>query len=196
MARKPRQPSAEEKALWSEVVRHDTPLKKPSSGSAKPRQAKPKAPRLAVAPIPEFQVGSRAETAIPRADLARGLTDRLEAAPLRMDHKAHRRLKSGKTKPEGRIDLHGMTADRAHGALTAFIRASRDRGLRTVLVITGKGRRDPGDDPIPRPHGVLRHEVPRWLSIPPLSALVLQVVPAHRRHGGSGAYYVHLSRAR
>lgn len=143
-----------------------------------------------------FEIGSKGDTAIPGHDIAPTVARRLEDAPLRMDRKAHRRLKSGKTEPEARIDLHGMTADAAHGALTAFIQRARTRGFRTVLVITGKGRRDTSNDPIPRPHGVLRHEVPRWLSVPPLASAVLQIVPAHRRHGGSGAYYVHLARAR
>ena len=113
-----------------------------------------------------------------------------------MDRKTHRRLTAGKVRPEARIDLHGMTTAHAHTALTSFILSARARGLRTVLVITGKGRRDLSDDPVPRPHGILRHEVPRWLSLAPLASSVLQIVPAHRRHGGDGAYYVHLARAR
>ncbi len=40
--------------------------------------------------------------------------------------------------------------------------------------------------------GRLRHDVPRWLALPPLSAHVLQVAAAHRRHGGEGALYVYL----
>ena len=110
------------------------------------------------------------------------------------NYTTHKRLKAGKSKPEAKIDLHGMTTERAHGVLTGFIMRSHARGFRNVLVITGKGRADRGDDPVPRPHGILRHEVPRWLSLPPLAPLVLQVVPAHQRHGGSGAYYVYLSR--
>ncbi|WP_150121448.1 Smr/MutS family protein, partial [Sulfitobacter sp. HI0023] len=45
-------------------------------------------------------------------------------------------------------------------------------------------------------HGVLRHQVPQWLSAPPLGGLVLQVTPAHISHGGGGAYYVYLRRQR
>ena len=44
--------------------------------------------------------------------------------------------------------------------------------------------------------GVLRHQVPQWLSMPPLSALVLQITQAHVSHGGGGAYYVYLRRNR
>ena len=71
---------------------------------------------------------------------------------------------------------------------------AHERGLRHVLVITGKGRAGGPDAPLPVRPGALRHAVPHWLHMPPLSAAVLQVTPAHRRHGGDGAYYVYLRR--
>ena len=65
-----------------------------------------------------------------------------------------------------------------------------------MLVITGKGRGGEDHGPIPRRQGVLRHQVPLWLRQPPLGSVVLQVAVAHLRHGGEGAYYVYLRRAR
>jgi DNA-nicking Smr family endonuclease len=38
--------------------------------------------------------------------------------------------------------------------------------------------------------------VPRWLAEPELKALVARVQPAHIRHGGGGALYVYLRKAR
>jgi DNA-nicking Smr family endonuclease len=38
--------------------------------------------------------------------------------------------------------------------------------------------------------------VPNWLHMPPLGRVVLDVREAHIRHGGTGAYYVYLRRAR
>ena len=38
--------------------------------------------------------------------------------------------------------------------------------------------------------------LPQWLAAPGLRHAVLEVVEAHRRHGGSGAYYVYLRRRR
>ena len=66
--------------------------------------------------------------------------------------------------------------------------------------MTGKGQ-GPGkfrddDGPIPTPRGVLRNQVPHWLQLAPLGALVLQVTDAHISHGGAGAYYVYLARRR
>ncbi|MFD1195150.1 Smr/MutS family protein [Seohaeicola saemankumensis] len=124
------------------------------------------------------------------------LVDRLRDAPVSMDSKAFVRMKRGKLIPEGRIDLHGMTMDKAHPALTSFILRAQASGKRLVLVITGKGRdRDEGG-PIPVPRGILKHQVPNWLSTPPLAQAVLQISQAHVSHGGAGAYYVYLRRHR
>jgi DNA-nicking Smr family endonuclease len=40
----------------------------------------------------------------------------------------------------------------------------------------------------------LRHQVPHWLRLPPLSQAVQQVAEAHLKHGGAGALYVYLRR--
>jgi DNA-nicking Smr family endonuclease len=89
-----------------------------------------------------------------------------------------------------------MTQDRAHSALTGFVLRAHREDKRLVLVITGKGRDSDEGDIMPVRRGVLRHQVPHWLSVPPLSGIVLQVTPAHLRHGGGGAYYVYLRRHR
>ena len=57
-----------------------------------------------------------------------------------MDRRRFEKLRRGRMEPEARIDLHGMTAERAHAALTGFILRAHDEDLRLVLVITGKGR--------------------------------------------------------
>lgn len=129
-------------------------------------------------------------------DLVPSLPEQMRQSPVQMDSKAFGKLKRGKMRPEGRIDLHGMTLDRAHPALTKFILGSHAKGRRLVLVITGKGKMRDEDGPIPVRHGVLRHQVPQWLSMPPLSSAVLQVSQAHISHGGGGAYYVYLRRHR
>ncbi|MCX7558237.1 Smr/MutS family protein [Sulfitobacter sp. F26204] len=129
-------------------------------------------------------------------DLMPSLPDQMRNVPVQMDQKAFGKLKRGKLQPEGRIDLHGMTLDRAHPALTRFILSSNKSGKRLVLVITGKGKQRDKGGPIPVRHGVLRHQVPQWLAMPPLKSLVLQVSQAHISHGGGGAYYVYLRRQR
>jgi DNA-nicking Smr family endonuclease len=84
-----------------------------------------------------------------------------------------------------RMDLHGMTQDRARATLEGFLQRAWDDGCRAVLVITGKGVQ--GD-------GVLKRRAPEWLGAPHLAHIVAGISEAHRRHGGEGALYVALKR--
>lgn len=86
-----------------------------------------------------------------------------------------------------RLDLHGYDQDRARAVLESFLRRAWDEGLRSVLVITGKGVQ--GD-------GILRRRTPEWLAAAHLGEIVAGVSEAHRRHGGEGALYVALKRKR
>lgn len=192
--RKPRALRPDEEELWRKVARTATPME----GRAKPKKAfetKAVAPQKPASrePIPPFEIGAKTGTSTSH-HLAPSLSDEVAARPVRMDRKAFTKLKRGKSKPEARIDLHGMTAAVAHGALTRFILSAQADGKRLVLVITGKGRESESSGPIPTRTGVLRHQLPHWLDTPPLKNAVLQVTQAHQRHGGSGAFYVYLRR--
>jgi DNA-nicking Smr family endonuclease len=108
------------------------------------------------------------------------------------------RLRRGLLEPEARIDLHGMTQSSAHRSLFAWLAAAHARGFRLVLVVTGKGnpKNDENAPWMMSPRGVLKQMVPRWLNEPELAALIASVQPAHARHGGGGALYVYLRKAR
>ncbi len=192
--------TAEEKALWNRVAERTVPLhpqRRAAPPPEEPSLPKPPAPRPPErAPLAPFRVGERTGDTAPAHNLQPPVGARLDAAPLNMDRKNFTRMKRGKLKPEARIDLHGMTLDRAHPALTRFILDAHARQLRLVLVITGKGRGEEGPGPMPPRRGILKRQVPAWLQQPPLSAAVLQVSEAHLRHGGTGAYYVYLRRRR
>ena len=195
--RKPRHLSAEERALWDRVAERATPLhadRDLPTPDAQPVQ-KPKNALVLHDPIPDFRVGQKADMARTHV-VMRPLVDRLAVAPVNMDNKSFGKMKRGKLKPEARIDLHGMTMAEAHPELVAFILGSQSMGRRLVLVITGKGKDRDDGGPIPTRFGVLRHQVPQWLALPPLSQAILQVTPAHLKHGGHGAYYVYLRRNR
>lgn len=192
----------EEEELWQAVARSTRPLHPQAKGFlrgmdsiARPHPPQPDSqPREADIPkswLEPFRLGQKARAA-ERHDVAPSLGDSLRAAPVQMDAKLHGRMTRGKLMPEARIDLHGMTLAEAHPELIRFILNAQSAGLRLVLVITGKGKR--GDDvgPIPQRMGALRHQVPQWLRLPPLSHAVLQVTEAHLKHGGAGAYYVYL----
>lgn len=188
--------TSEDKAIWERVARSATPLKHPARRVSSPQTILTPRPSEPVhAPsgdrLSDFRIGEKANTLAhphPQSDT------RPKHAPVRMDHGAYKKMTRGKLKPEGRIDLHGMTMAQAHPALTRFVLDAHASGKRLVLVITGKGKDRDHGDPIPVRRGILRHQVPNWLHIPPLGALVLDVTEAHQRHGGGGAYYVYLTR--
>ncbi len=189
--------TADEIKLWRKVARQAERLHPEVPKSVHPTTLpKPKPKKMPKTRIEAFEVGQTAGTRPVNNSLKPSVGEELRAAPLQMDQKTFGRMKRGKLKPDGRIDLHGMRVDTAHPALIRFILSAQASGKRLVLVITGKGkdRDDPG--PIPTPRGVLRNQVPKWLSTPPLAQAVLQVTTAHVSHGGDGAYYVYLRRGR
>lgn len=185
----------EEIDLWHRVVDRAERLHPDQKSQPRPLP-KPKPTRAVTPRIEVPELGAKAKPRLPHHDLQPSLHDHLAKAPVQMDQKAFGRMKRGKLVPEGRIDLHGMTLDRAYPALTRFILTAQASGKRLVLVITGKGKADDGYGPIPVRHGILKHQVPQWLATPPLAQAVLQVSPAHIKHGGSGALYVYLRRGR
>lgn len=199
--RRPRHLSPEERALWDMVARRAKPMHDGTRNRPEPLEGLSKKPKKAPAPkefseIEPFQLGQKAGQTPPGHDLQPGIAQHLARAPVQMDAKQHVRMKRGKLSPEARIDLHGMTVAEAHPALVSFILGAHADGCRLVLVITGKGKDRDDGGPIPTRFGVLRHQVPQWLHLPPLRNAVLQIAPAHIRHGGNGAYYVYLRRGR
>ena len=100
-----------------------------------------------------------------------------------------RKLTRGRLPLEARIDLHGMFQSEAHSVLLDFLIRAHERGLRHVLVITGKGR-SMGSD------GALKRAVPLWFSKPEYRYLISSYEDASMNHGGDGALYVRLSRRR
>lgn len=191
--------SPEDKALWSRVAKTATPMH-PARKDLPPEVPHPriKTPPAARITLPAALLRPEAVKAQPgkrfSLDLATSPREALAGAPLRMDHKKHQQMKRGKLSPEARIDLHGMTLNVAQPALISFLLRAHSDGCRLALVITGKGRAGGPDAPLPVRPGALRYNVPQWLHMAPLNAIVLQVTAAHQRHGGDGAYYVYLRR--
>ncbi|MCQ4633831.1 Smr/MutS family protein [Shinella sp. CPCC 100929] len=104
-----------------------------------------------------------------------------------MERPVKRKIAKGHLALEARIDLHGMIQSEAHGFLLGFLIKAHERGLRHVLVITGKGT-SLGSD------GALKRAVPLWFSLPEFRPLISSYEPAARNHGGEGALYVRLAR--
>jgi DNA-nicking Smr family endonuclease len=96
---------------------------------------------------------------------------------------AHIEKKRRQATIDARIDLHGMTQDKAHKTVTAFVRNAISSGQRTLLIITGKS-------------GVLRNVVPKWLDTASLRPFILAISYATPKEGGEGALRVLLRKQR
>ncbi len=114
-----------------------------------------------------------------------------------LDRQTSRHLEKGRIEVEAKLDLHGKRQRDAHAELRRFLKTAQARGLKHVLVITGKGA-----DPDARKsfyeeekRGVLRSAVPRWLTEPDFAPLVVSYSSAPRRLGGDGALYVRVRKA-
>lgn len=197
--------SPEDRALWERVRRSARPLgpKAPAADESESFDSKPKkrepgrtgarAATMPARPAPRMRASFTLESPRPTLPAAAG---RGEPG---LDRRTAERLSRGERAPDARLDLHGMTAARAHARLDRFIADALARGHRMVLVITGKGGRRPHaeDAPFLRPgEGVLRQAVPGWLRAGPHRDRVVGVFTAHPRHGGEGALYVYLKKRR
>lgn len=184
--------SPQDQTLWKQVA--DTVQALHPASTTKKNAELPKPSKiLAKIALKPFRIGSNLLEPVvrPALILASG------QPPLQMDRRSFDRMRKGRLRPEAVLDLHGMTADVAHGRLNQFIIAAHQSDLRLVLVITGKGRVWPEDSgTMPLRKGVLRHSVPHWLAQAGLRARILQVTQAHDKHGGGGALYVYLRRRR
>jgi DNA-nicking Smr family endonuclease len=165
----------------SEAAKEATRAKPPEMSEAEPaRKAAPVKP-------PSSAVPAREPNLMPTAKAVPGLAA--------FDRNSARKIRSGRLEIEARVDLHGMRQDEAHAALRRFLLRSQSRGLRFVLVITGKGKTTGVDRPFTDregERGILRRNVPRWLEEADLRSIVVSYTSAAIQRGGEGAIYVHL----
>jgi DNA-nicking Smr family endonuclease len=176
--------SDDDEALWHTVTRSIVPLKRRRIREPEGIRALAK---LQVKPQARLQ----AKLAPKSPSSPAGPAPKAPPPLMPIDRRLKQRLARGQIEIDGRIDLHGRTLNEAHAALLRFLHRAQGEGARTVLVITGKGGPDPE-----RGRGVLRRQVPLWLTLPDLRAYVLAVEEAHIAHGGAGALYVRLRRGR
>jgi DNA-nicking Smr family endonuclease len=181
----PRRLSDGDEALWHTVTRSIVPLKRRRIRRGEPEAVRASArlqgtPQLK--PVPKSPASPR---------MPAGPAPKVPPPLMPIDRRLKQRLARGQIEIDGRIDLHGRTLNEAHAALLRFLHRAQGEGAKIVLVITGKGGPDPE-----RGRGVLRRQVPHWLTLPDLRAYVLAVEEAHVAHGGAGALYVRLRRGR
>jgi DNA-nicking Smr family endonuclease len=171
--------SEDEQALWRGFARSVNPLRRRQEADESPPVEEKRSTRA-----PDKDVRLRAEVPPAKTPSLAPLTRRLK-----------QRVARGREPIEARIDLHGKTQSQAYAALLRFLERAQADGVKIALVVTGKGEsRGDSDGPIER--GVLRRQVPIWLALPAFRPLVVGFEHAHGGHGGQGALYVQLRRAR
>jgi DNA-nicking Smr family endonuclease len=171
----------EERAIWESVARHVKPLPKHRAAKSRVTSASetPKGK-----PVPAKSPASSAAVRPAKAE-------RPAIPPLvPLGRRDRAGLSRGHKQIDARLDLHGMTQARAHRALSIFLQRAHSEGLGFVLVITGKGNAGAAHSE----RGVLRRQVPQWLSLPEFRAWVIGFEEAHVGHGGAGALYVRIRR--
>ncbi len=100
--------------------------------------------------------------------------------------KQFKSLKQGLLPIQKRLDLHGLTIEKAREALSAFITQCFNQNLRYLLIIHGKGGQD-FNAPL------LKNHVNHWLKQYPQ---VLAFHTAQPKDGGAGAVYVLIKNTR
>lgn len=185
--------SMDDRILWGKVARSTHPM----PGRMEEVEALEKA--IAEAEEEQQPVITAAAPALRKGGTTRAFDDMAYQAPPQpkpapgrhqaLERPVKRKIAKGRLELEARIDLHGMFQDQAHGLLHTFIQRAFDRGLRHVLVITGKGA-SMGSD------GALRRAVPMWFGKPEFRHLISSWETAAQNHGGDGALYVRLARRR
>ena len=187
--------SEEERALWDSVAKQTKPLRKKSrlakTSHAKTPHAKTSHAKASAASSSSVKPPAAPTRPTPSPPPSR--PGKSVVPPLvSLGRRERTRLSRGRDEIEARLDLHGMTQVRAHHALLGFLQRAHSGGMTFVLVITGKGKVGSAE----QERGVLRRQVPHWLSQPEFRALVVGFEEAHVGHGGEGALYIRVRRAR
>lgn len=199
-----RQMTPDEAELWRQLAHSLDKVK--TKPRVAPRDAGlPAPPGPPVAALREAPICSRAARAVHTPSPAAPPAVR---SPAEFDRRTRRLIATGRVPIEARLDLHGLNQAAAHARLRRFLANCQSNGHRMVLVITGKGgvrpltatlpssRERSGEGFSPSSWGVLRRSVPQWLKEPEFTALVLGYAAAGVEHGGDGALYIRLRKAR
>ncbi len=92
-----------------------------------------------------------------------------------------RKKELSRMEPQDSLDLHGWSGKEALAELEAFLKKSKRRGLKKVVIVHGKGLHSPGGE------SVLRPLVKQYLQ---KSTLVRDFGRAPASSGGSGATWI------
>ncbi len=95
------------------------------------------------------------------------------------------------------IDLHGQTLAEANDYIESLIKDSFKKGIRKLIVITGKGihsniEKDPYKS---KDYSILRYSVPEFIKKnDDLTKIIYDISEADQKDGGKGAFYIYLKK--
>ena len=173
--------NAEEEALWAALIRSVRPLRPQAAPAIVPDASQavdhrpPSRPRPLPPPAPS-------------------LPSRPAPAAI-LDGTWERRIRGGNISPDMSIDLHGHSLSAAHARLNQALASAVMNQARVLLVVTGKPPKTAEKSGSSR-RGAIRGEIGHWLETSPQAHRIASVRIAHPRHGGDGALYVILRRAK
>lgn len=105
-----------------------------------------------------------------------------------IQHGVYKKLRMGRYDIDARLDLHRMTVKQAREEVKQFIDEAGKLGLRTLLILHGKGQRKVEQENT----AVLKGYVNHWLQ---QLEMVQAFHSAQPVHGGTGAVYVLLRKS-
>ncbi|WP_394729849.1 Smr/MutS family protein [Altererythrobacter sp. GH1-8] len=189
----PRGLTAEEAAAWARLAQSVTPLE--GKSAPKPAVVKPH-----VAGHAELLEAAAHRVPLKRPRIA-PVAGRQAAPPKPLSSHAgldshwERKFKGGGVQPDVTLDLHDHSLDAAYHRLMAGLDQARAIDARVLLLITGRPRPvDPADRAVRR--GAIRAKVLDWIAASHHEGSIAAVRKAHQRHGGEGALYLVMKRAR
>lgn len=184
--------SPDETALWARVMAGVRPLRAAAMQHPAPK------------PVPSEPLEGRPASRVelvgqPAGRPSTGFARTAAPGSVRPTHDTldggwDKRLTRGVVVPDVTVDLHGHTLHSAHDLLDAALARAIARGDRVVLLVTGRPPRPESDRPHAR--GAIRAAISDWLAASRHARHIAAVRGAHPRHGGAGALYLVLRRAR
>lgn len=113
-----------------------------------------------------------------------------------LDANWDRKLARGLASPDFTLDLHGATLDGAYARLDHGLTLAVAQGARVVLLITGRSRGPVDSADRSSRRGAIRAKFLDWLAYGNHASRIASIRPAHPRHGGAGAVYIVLRKAK
>ncbi|MGY0219293.1 DNA endonuclease SmrA [Endozoicomonadaceae bacterium StTr2] len=176
----------DEDDLFQEALDGVRPLKGPKTVTSKQKWQGPTDTQV------QRQLSAQEELETERDGLTNGYVDQVEADAVLswcssgVQHGVFRKLRLGQYPVDARLDLHLKTVEQARTEVFRFVRDCVQYGIRTAIIVHGKGHRN-RDQP-----AILKSYTAKWLLELPS---VLAYHSAQKQHGGAGAVYIMLKKS-